>query len=460
MIFSLALAALAAATTFALLFPLLRRAPAAATRLDHELAIYRDQLAELERDRLAGRIGDAEASAAKLEIERRILAAASQAEPAPSAAAEPPRLLPFGLAIALPVAALGLYLAIGRPELPSQPFAARAPAVSDPALAEADHAIAGLRQRIAQKPDDTEPYLELAQLLLLRGKPDDAVGVMREAFRHGAAGAEAHALLAEALAIAAEGIVTPEAQALFRQALAERPGDPRSRYYLGRVEEQAGNARGALEKWLALEADAAPDAPWRAAVTAEIDRLGKSAGIDPLSIDPRRAQRGAPAMPQPSREDVERLEKMTPQERLETIRSMVDGLEARLKDAPDDLQGWLRLANARKQLGEFARAAEALQQADRLKPDDARILADLAEALVRGGEAGKPPSPEAVAVLQRLEKLQPDNGLALFYLAEAAAAAGDRAQAIARFRKLLTLVPPDAPVRPALEKRLEEIEKQ
>ena len=147
---------------------------------------------------------------------------------------------------------------------------------------------------------------------------------------------------------------------------------------------------------------------------------------------------------------------MSPAERQQAIRSMVEGLAARLKENPQDRAGWLRLANAWKVLGENASAADAYAHADALGPVDARLLVDWAEAHVRQLKAGEPPSPAAVAVLERLEKAEPRNGLALFYLGAASFAAGDRQGAVRRWKTLLSLLPPDAPVRDMLEQRIKE----
>src|SRR5882672_1470342 len=106
------LAALTTATVGVLLIPLLRSRVAATDRLDNDLAVYRDQLAEVERERAAGTLAPADAGAARLEIERRILTAADrdQAQPAPQAAAH--RYLPPALCLLIPLFALGLYLSI------------------------------------------------------------------------------------------------------------------------------------------------------------------------------------------------------------------------------------------------------------------------------------------------------------------------------------------------------------
>ena len=62
--------------------------------------------------------------------------------------------------------------------------------------------------------------------------------------------------------------------------------------------------------------------------------------------------------------------------------------------------------------------------------------------------------PQAVAVPKRLEAAQPDNALALFYLGAASFAGGDKAGAAHRWKKLLALLPPDAPIRAMLEEKI------
>ena len=93
-------------------------------------------------------------------------------------------------------------------------------------------------------------------------------------------------------------------------------------------------------------------------------------------------------------------------------------------------------------LRENAKAADAYAHADALEPVDARLLADWAEAHVRGLAPGAAPSPEAVAVLQRLEKAEPRNALALFYLGAASFAAGDKAAAASAGRRCWRCCPP------------------
>ena len=214
---------------------------------------------------------------------------------------------------------------------------------------------------------------------------------------------EALSALGEALTLEADGTVTPPAVEAFNKALANQPDDPRALYYLGLHEAQSGDSRAALARWRALLAKSPTDAPFLPMLRAEIERVAKAAGVDPGLPAP------APAtgMPQPSREQQDAMAAMTPEQRQQAIRGMVEGLAAKLKETPQDRAGWLRLANAWKVLGENAKAADAYAKADALGPVDARILADWAETHVRALAPGAPPSPQAVAVLERLEKADP-----------------------------------------------------
>ncbi|WP_428676677.1 c-type cytochrome biogenesis protein CcmI [Reyranella sp.] len=431
------LALLTTATVAALLWPLLRMRLPARDRLSGELAIYRDQLAELEREREAGTLKPAEAAAARTEIERRMLAAGDAAAgdaaagsasgttkgtaKAPGASDAVQKWLPPALSLCVPLLALGLYLQVGRPGLPAAPFADRGTEQPAPSR-QLDVAglLAEARARLAQDPND----------------------------------AEALAALGEGLTLEAGGTVTQPALEALQRALPARPDDARILYYLGLHEAQSGDSKAAIARWRDLEASSPPDAPWLPMLRAEIARVAKAAGIElPQTAQPP-TQAPQSATPQPSREQQEAMAQLTPEQRQQAIRSMVEGLAARLADAPQDRAGWLRLANAWKVLGENANAADAYGRADTLAPVDARILADWAEAHVRQLAPGAVPSAQAVAVLERLEKAEPRNALALFYLGVAAEAAGNKPAALQRWKTLLALLPADAPIRGMLEERI------
>jgi cytochrome c-type biogenesis protein CcmH len=439
------LALLTTATVSALLVPLVKPRLAERGRLASDTAVYRDQLAEVERER--GRtLEAAEADAARTEIERRLLAAADK--DAGDVAADGDRtawhrFLTPALCLAVPLFALGLYLNIGTPGLPSAPFFARSHApVGAPAVDEKKaiaQAIASLRARLAQQPDD----------------------------------AEALSALGEALTQQADGVVTPDAQAALRRALEKSPDNPRAMFYLGLAESQAGDSKAALARWQALEQKSPANAPWRPTLRAEMERVARAAGLPipapqgpPPSPGPPAAPPAAGAGGGPTQDQVQAMQNLPPEERMKAIRGMVAGLEQRLAasqpatpaERAEDRAGWLRLANARRVLGEADKSAEAYAKADQLAPLEPRLLADWAETEVRQLKPGQPPGPAAVAVLERLEKAEPKNGLALFYLGAADFAKGDKPAAARRWKTLLAMLPSDAPIRSMLEAKIKEAE--
>ena len=426
------LALLTTATVGVLLIPLLRSRTTSAGRREGELAIYRDQLAEVERERAAGTISDSDATSARTEIERRILAAGEADAPVtPTQGATLHRLLPPALCLLVPALALLVYLQIGTPGLPAQPFAHRAATPAAPESAPPiGNQLAAARQQLTANPDDPQLLSALGELLTLE----------------------------------AQGTVTQPAVDAFTRALKFVPDDPRALFYLGLHEEQAGDSRAALKRWLDLEARSPEEAPWLPTLRAEIARVAKAANLDPLQIRPDRksipsaSSQTAPGMPQPSEEQQRAMAGLSPAERQQAIRGMVDGLAAKLADNPGDRDGWLRLANARRVLGDLKAAGEAYAKADALRPLDAAVLRDWAEIEVRQIPPGAPPPAQAVAVLHRLETAEPLNALALFYLGADSLSRGDKADAARRWKRLLDLLPPDAPIRGMLEAKIKEAE--
>src|SRR3954469_13457407 len=122
MVLWIAFAALAAAACLPLLFALRRPASAGAER--SAVAIYKDQRGELEHDVERGVIQPDEAQAARTEIVRRLIKAdgspAERGRPHPGL-----RAAATVAVVAMPIAALALYLVLGSPNLADQPLAAR-----------------------------------------------------------------------------------------------------------------------------------------------------------------------------------------------------------------------------------------------------------------------------------------------------------------------------------------------
>ena len=377
------------AALLALLLPTLLR-----TRRhdDHayDVAIYRDQLSEVLRDRERGLLGEDEAGAAQREIERRLLAADAASRGHSRAAAPPRRVLAAVIAVALPALAVPIYLQLGSPGVPDQPLSARAPAVPDGDTAQAIEALAA---RLAERPDDAQGWAQLGRELMIARRYDDAVAALERATTQSEPDPATVSLYGEALVLAADGFVTEGARGVFNSVLADNPADPRARFYMALGSYQSGRREQALADWLALAADSPADAPWMQEVEARIRNLAVELGRDPdtvLAQLPRRpAAPATAAVRGPSAADVAAMGRLTPEERAVRINAMVDGLEARLADQPDDLEGWRMLGRARLNLGDPTAAAAAFGAASRLAPERVDVLLDWGMAVVAAADGAR-----------------------------------------------------------------------
>lgn len=469
----LALALVVLAVVAACILWPLRGKTIAVDRSQHDLAVYRDQLAEIERDRARGLVQDDQAEAARVEIRRRILrvaqsspagapgthAAKEGSAPSPDGPERPwSRMTVAALALALPVLGFATYLSLGRPDLPSQLVAERPQARMTDPLPELYDQAARLEEQLARAPDDVQGWLRLGRLQVELGEMDRAIASYRRAVQEAPDDHAIRVELADVLTTAAGGVVTPDARELFEQSLAaaggEAAADPRAIYFLGVADAQAGDLTGAIERWRRLLARAPAQAPWREQLVDSIRVAASQAGIDPgpLPEGQDRATGG------PDAADIEAMAALSPDEQAAQIRAMVDGLDARLQETPDDVEGWLRLGRARDVLNEKDLAAAAYERAAALRPDDPAILAAWGNALAdrRHEPTGLPLIDDrAKAVFERLEKLEPGNPQAAWFLGLAAAQAGDRAGAHAYWSALLQGLPPDHPDRPGIQQLVE-----
>jgi cytochrome c-type biogenesis protein CcmH len=356
-----------------LLLPLLRRRDPAAARIDYDLLVYRDQLAELSRDKERGLLDEAQEEAARTEIQRRMLAAERAEEifvAAGHLAGNEGRSRKFAAILAaclLPIGGFGLYLWLGHPELPGQPFASRQ---NDPAM-QAASMLAHVQGQIAQKPS-AQGYKVLGNLLAEMGRFPEAVEAYRKSLDLGEGDADLWSSFGEATVMVNGGSVVPEARQQFLTALRLDKGDARARFYLGLAESEIGNYAKAVAIWRDLQQDSPPDAPWRNMLAEHIQAFSKEGGFDPESVAPAPPTIPAGAAPMPPKAGVPTgglaaaIAAAPPQDQQAMIRSMVDGLAAKLQNDPGNLDGWLRLARAYHVLGETAKAGEARDHAAKL----------------------------------------------------------------------------------------------
>ncbi|MCG5236213.1 c-type cytochrome biogenesis protein CcmI [Xanthobacter oligotrophicus] len=369
-----AFALMTALAALAVLWPL-SRVRAARGAHDADLAVYRDQLAEIARDAKSGRLPKAEAEAARIEVARRMLAADSAQE---AAAIEDParvarqvtrrrRAAAVFALLFVPVFAAGLYGRLGSPRLPGAPLAERltaAPDRSDVAIL-----VRRVEEHLQKNPNDGAGYEILAPVYLRIGRPEDAARAYAEAIRILGPSAVRHSSRGEALVVASDGLVTADAARAFADALALDPNEPRSAYFLGLAAEQDGRAEDAARIWGQLLARTPANAPYRPMVAAALARVGGVAPAAPVA--------GAPVQPGPAAADVAAAASLSTDERNAMVRGMVARLAERLSTEPNDIEGWLRLVRAYGVLGDKDKAAEALKTARATFKDNAEALGRL-----------------------------------------------------------------------------------
>ncbi|MDX2204589.1 MAG: c-type cytochrome biogenesis protein CcmI [Hyphomicrobiaceae bacterium] len=368
---------LTAATLALILRPLMlpsATAPGAAQG-DGALAVYRDQLAEIDAEARRGLMAPAEAEAARIEISRRLLAAADAS--APAAAASPlsdlGRRLGLGIAGLTPLMALGLYLAFGSPGLPGQPHAERmqeALARDKLHMGQVSDLVAKVEARLKEAPDDGRGWEVIAPVYFKLGRYRDAANAFQRAVVLLGESPQRLAGLAEASVFAADGIVTEEARKAYERVLVLEPKRIEARFWLALAKEQDGDLKGAKADFEALVAAAPAEAPWRGAVEERVRALG-------LRLEGKG----------PSAEDIAASAGLDPAQRRQMIEGMVEGLAQRLKTDGRDLAGWVRLVRAYSVLERAGEARAALDEARKaLAGDEAaqRMLTQLATSLGLG----------------------------------------------------------------------------
>ena len=364
MVLWLLFALMTAAAIFAVLWPLSRTARRSE---GSDLEVYRDQLDEVARDRAAGLIGEAEAEAARVEVSRRLIAAADNAEIASAAGTGSPLRWRRGAAVAalivLPLLATGLYLKLGSPQLPGEPLASRERSPH------ANQSLASLVSRaeahIERNPNDGRGWEVLAPVYLRMGRFDDAVKARRNALTLNGETADRQADLGEALVMASNGIVTAESRQAFERAVALDGKQFKARFFIGMAQEQDGRKDEAAKTWQALIVEAPKDAPWVPSVQQALAALGAPSGNTGTPQAP-----DATSQPGPSAADVAAASKMTDAERGDMIKGMVSQLAARLAQDGSDVEGWLRLMRAYMVLGDRDKAKGAASDARRALAND------------------------------------------------------------------------------------------
>ncbi len=357
----------------------------------------------------------------------------------------------LALASLVMASSLGLYLILGRADLPSRPLAERGAeiaAAAEQAQTVAQGRDAALRQaraQVARTPEDVGAWLQLA---MAAAGTDSATEIMalEQAEKLANGDPAIRALRAEAMARAADGQVTLPARELIAEILAASPTEPRALYLSGLAAYQDEDYAAAVAIWRRLETLSPSDAPWMTLLAENIADAARSGGIDPDRI--------APAPSGPDEKAIADAAAMSEEDRAAMIAGMVEGLAARLAEEPEDVAGWRRLIRAYQVLEQVEDTQAALVGlADALPEDIDAQLSALEHMVVAQLEPGFTEASQRL--IGRIESLDPARPEGLYIRGHFARQAGNFDHARALWEELYARLPDDAPIAPQLRRAID-----
>lgn len=405
----IAFAVLCVVALLLLLRPFLWPAAGISDGRSSDLAVYRDQLSEVEAELARGVISPSEADAARNEIKRKMLAVA----PSPGLAQDPQRaarLLRLAIGIGVPVLGVGLYLAVGQPSLPGKEFAGPSLLLpeSQPQagqLPDVETLAARLAERLKKTPDDAQGWRMLGWSYASLDRNADAAKAFERSVALDGKNAAVLAQYGESLVRVANGVLTAEAEKIFERSLAIDPKEPRSLFFRGLALEQRGKSKQALAVWVKILRDENVQADWIPALHQRATELAIKLKLDPA--------REVPALKSPDLEAAAIPAVAPPGEAPahEDPSALVDRLSQRLESSPKDFEGWMLLARTYRSLGRnemarasLARAKEIFAGAPFVLQKIATAEAELARPLAEQAAAPPPrgPTPSDVAAASQL----------------------------------------------------------
>lgn len=388
----------------ALLVLAMRRDTSDLDATGHDLRVYRDQLGEVDRSAARGDIAPEEAERLRTEVARRILSADKARRDVPALPSGPKGPLVLALVAGAMIAtAAAAYVSVGRPGAPDLPLAQRLaeadaqrrsrpsqetveaslPAAVNVAL-DPQHAelVKQLRDVVAERPDDI-----LGHQLLARneaGLGNYAAAWRAQArlvdLRGAAVDPDELALLADLMIRAAGGYVSPQAEQVLMHTLRIDPRHRQARYYAGLMFLQNDRPDQTFHLWSQLWTDSRASDPWAPLLERQLPDIAWLAGQHRYELPPLRG-----AAPGPDAAAVAAAQDLSPEERAEMVRGMVEGLSARLAAEGGPPEDWARLIGALAVLGEAPRARAILLEAETVFADSPPALETLRRAARTAG---------------------------------------------------------------------------
>lgn len=251
-----------------LVVPLLRTPrPAAAGRTAEVASLYREQLAELERDRETGLLAPEQYEPAATELKRRMLRDVAPGAPEETSAARrlPRWALPVVIGLVMPLAAISLYLQLGAPQAVDPPASPGQFTAQD-----IEAMVEGLAARMKQTPDDVRGWTMLGRSYLMLGRYAQGAQAYERALALSPDDLDLHTSLAAALRAADPGASAGRVAALSAKALAIDPDHPAALAFAGIAAFDQGEYRAAIAHWERLRPLLPPDSELAATIREQL----------------------------------------------------------------------------------------------------------------------------------------------------------------------------------------------
>jgi cytochrome c-type biogenesis protein CcmH len=268
---------LAAGALLFVLPPLLgrRRAAPGATRDATNVAVYRDQLRELEADLAAGTLARDQYDAARRELEARLLDDV-RVSGTGARAAKPGRMAAVAAGIAIPLVAILLYLAVGAPNaLLPQPAGGDGHGITRQQI---EGMVDRLSARLTENPDDATGWAMLGRTYAVLGRHPEAASAYANAVKRSPPDAQLLADYADALAMTQGRRLQGEPERIIAQALMVDPKNVKALALAGTVAFEKKDFKGAIAHWRKILEVVPPDSDMAGSIRDSIADAEKLSG--------------------------------------------------------------------------------------------------------------------------------------------------------------------------------------
>lgn len=379
--------------------------PPAGQASNSQIALYRAQLSEIDRDVARQILREDDAERTRTEIARRLLAA-SQTRQVNKTPPSVPRRFVGVVFVGMIGLAWGGYLTIGAPGYGDLPLQARIDAAEVLRSNRPSQDAAEANARVLSPPDYADDYLASVDQLrtMVPARGDDLRGWELLAYHEArllrfpaaakaqarvvaikGAGATADDLLrhADLLVAAADGYVSPEAEAVVRDVLEIAPQSVGGRYYLGALFDQSDRPDLAFRLWRPILESGSPDSVYLRLVRDQIAGAAFRAGV--VYTMPEQGLARAEVLPGPTAAQVRDAQDMETKDRAAMIEGMVSGLAQRLRTEGGSPAEWARLITAYGVLGRTVEGKAVISEAQEVFSGSQDALQQLNDAARSAG---------------------------------------------------------------------------